>query len=552
MTSNYPHHEYSHKCPLCEQSQPHKHHRHDGHEHHESASHHLQQPHHHHRRDDVIAHHHEHTTCPHHGHGQHHNHHQGHGNCHHVGCPHHTPEPLSCPHHGCPHHMCSYFSCPYFKCHHESHAAIEHEYDLHHPLYTDNSADLLTPLRHIEAYTQTMTRAQETLAYLKETAETLPLFRHIHDIEDMAELEALAQYYRERFTDVIILGTGGSSLGGQALYALSHKCATRLHFVDNIDPHTFHRLFEHICVESTAVIAISKSGNTAETLMQLLICIEHWERVLKTPDIAEYFLIITEHHANAIREVAQHYHIRCLNHPHNIGGRFAVFTVVGMLPALIAGLKAEEIRKGALSVLHHLQHAESIKDCAPLRGAIISRVLSQVGCTQAVMMPYVDRLNTFSSWHRQLWAESIGKNGKGTTPLTALGTVDQHSQLQLFLDGPNDKFFTILTMNHGAHPDLKIHGEWFNHHAVSLLQGKTMGQLMMAEQQATIDTLIRYHCTTRVISIEHLNERVMGALMTHFVLETLAMAHLLEVNPFDQPAVEDGKVLTRQYLTEMT
>ena len=169
-------------------------------------------------------------------------------------------------------------------------------------------------------------------------------------------------------------------------------------------------------------------------------------------------------------------------------------------------------------------------------------------------MPYIDRLNTFSLWFRQLWAESLGKKDKsdkpqGITPIQALGTVDQHSQLQLYLDGPRDKLFTIITLDH-KDDSFKVQLPPVGHSAVDLFQGKTMGNLMVAEQKATIDTLRRHNCPTRVIELKTLDAKTLGGLMMHYMLETLAMAHLLNVNPFDQPAVEEGKILTHQYLVK--
>lgn len=416
--------------------------------------------------------------------------------------------------------------------------------------YQDNSCDLLnklSPLKAIATYEKVTEKSYHTLMHLKHQLENLPLFVEVMADKVFTNLEEIALDFRQRFTDIVILGTGGSSLGGKALYALSEIEGPTLHFQDNIDPHTFHRLFAKLNLATTGVIAISKSGNTSETLMQLVICQEHWQRKLGVEALSQQFMVISEDKENAIRELADHYKMPFLEHPQDIGGRFAVFTIVGLLPALLAGLNIKAFREGAQSVLRSLEHCETPLDSSPVRGAVIACLLAQTGCNQTVLMPYIDRLNIFAFWYRQLWAESIGKNGKGTTPINALGTVDQHSQLQLYLDGPNDKFFTVITMPHDQQ-SLRLRGKVFQHGAFTSLQGKTMGQLMMAEQQATIDTLLRHRCPTRVIHIHEMNEGVMGALMMHFVLETLAMAHLLEVNPFDQPAVEDGKILTRQYL----
>ncbi|WP_052045853.1 hypothetical protein [Candidatus Paracaedibacter symbiosus] len=386
-----------------------------------------------------------------------------------------------------------------------------------------------------------------TLNYLKKLRGELPLFKLVDQDNDIATIASLAAEIKSNFKDVIILGTGGSSLGGQSLYALTTAGAPRLHFHDNVDPDTFLKLFTAIDPKTAKVIAISKSGNTAETLMQLLVCLQHWQQ--QELEIKNHFLIITEPHENAIREVAVRHECQTLDHPTDVGGRFAVFSLVGLLPAIICGLDAHKIRAGARYVLDEISNTTEPEDCKPLLGALLQKALLSHDINQSVLMPYVDRLAVFAMWYRQLWAESIGKDGKGTTPIRAIGTVDQHSQLQLYLDGPKDKFFTVVTMEHSDN-QLKVGDHDFEHSTLTIFKSKTMGQLMQAEQQATIDTLVNNNCPTRVLHLNKLDEEVMGALMMHYVVETLAMAHLLEVNPFDQPAVEESKLLTRHYLQQ--
>ena len=163
-------------------------------------------------------------------------------------------------------------------------------------------------------------------------------------------------------------------------------------------------------------------------------------------------------------------------------------------------------------------------------------------------MAYADRLERFTRWYVQLWAESLGKDGKGTTPIGALGPVDQHSQLQLYIAGPRDKLFTIVTVaSAGRGPRMaadlaRLAGE-------PEFAGKTIGDLVAAEGRATAETLARNGCPVRTIHLERLDEAALGELLMHFMLETIIAAHLLGVDPFDQPAVEEGKVLAKRYLT---
>lgn len=353
--------------------------------------------------------------------------------------------------------------------------------------------------------------------------------------DDISSYQHVLSSFRD-FEDILILGTGGSSLGGKTLCALANQKSPRLHFIDNIDPFTFEALFQTIDLKKTGVLGISKSGSTVETLMQLLICLQRFG----VDESKSHFLIVTEPKDSPLRNLAEKHDWACLDHPTNVGGRFSCFSVVGVVPGLLAGLDVESFREGARLVLQkHLTEPTP----PALEGAAMGYFLERYHQkTLSVLFPYGDQLNSFSLWYRQLWAESLGKEGKGTTPIHSLGTVDQHSQLQLYLGGPKDKFFTIVTCPWEKQGDL-IHLTY-----VSEFKGKTMGDLFAAEQKATYDTLVRHKCPTRLITLERLDEFHLGALMMHFMIETILTSYLLGVNAFDQPAVEEGKKLAREYL----
>ena len=238
---------------------------------------------------------------------------------------------------------------------------------------------------------------------------------------------------------------------------------------------------------------------------------------------------------------------RVLDHDPGVGGRFSALSNVGLLPALVLGLDAKEIRAGAREVLSPLILGRPAKDIAPAVGAALSAAAAAEGKMIRVMVAYADRLERFTKWWVQLWAESLGKNGKGAAPIAALGPVDQHSQLQLWLDGPRDKLFTVITTGiAGTGPRMeKVLAESAGEPG---LGDKTIGDLVAAQGRATAETLAKNGRPVRTIHVEQLNERALGALMMHFMLETIIAAHLLGVDPFDQPAVEQGKVLAKQYL----
>jgi glucose-6-phosphate isomerase len=383
---------------------------------------------------------------------------------------------------------------------------------------------------------------------------SLPLLRLPAETADLAALGDHVERFRADFDHVVVLGTGGSSLGGQTLCALADKGfgptinSPKLHFMDNVDPDTFLALFAALDLTRTGFIVISKSGGTAETLTQFLACFDAVRAV--APDAGAYFLAITEPNDNVLRRLAASHSIAILDHDPGVGGRFSALSLVGLLPAMIAGLDAHAIRAGASEVLEPILAGATASDTPAAVGAAISVTLNrEKAVSQTVLMPYVDRLADFGLWYRQLWAESLGKGGQGTTPIRAVGTVDQHSQLQLYLDGPADKMFTLIMLDVAGsgpvvQPDLADDAD------LAYLSGRTMGDLMDAEQRATAATLIRNGRPTRIMRLSTLDERVMGALMMHFMVETMLAAHLLGVDAFDQPAVEQGKILTRQYLAE--
>jgi glucose-6-phosphate isomerase len=207
------------------------------------------------------------------------------------------------------------------------------------------------------------------------------------------------------------------------------------------------------------------------------------------------------------------------------------------------------VRAGAAAVLEASLAANAPEDTAPAVGAALSvALLLKCGITTSVLMPYDDRLAPFAMWHRQLWAESLGKGGTGFNPAPALGPVDQHSLLQLYLDGPPDKFFTILAMDESGRGP-RIDGAAGDDAELAPLAGRTVGDLVAAERRATVDALAARGRPVRELRLDAIDEHTLGALFMHFMLETVLAAGFLGVDPFGQPAVEEGKRRARDYLT---
>ena len=391
--------------------------------------------------------------------------------------------------------------------------------------------------------------AQAVLAWFRDAYQDNSL-ELLHVPERRADIEAAraaAETWRGNTSDVVVLGIGGSSLGGQALKGLipfGAEQTPRVTFLDSADPFTFAAALKTFDLRSTRFIAISKSGGTAETLAQTLAAAGAIEDAGGGKYLAHHFIVVTEPRPSALRYFAESIACPVLDHPKGVGGRYAVLTVVGVLPALLLGLDVEALRAGADDVVQTMLVAKSVRDVPALAGAALHRSL---GARETVLWSYSDALKAFGPWWRQLWAESLGKEGQGSTPVAAHGPADQHSQLQLFLDGPGGALHTFVTTDTtGAGP--LIPRERADALKLSYLGGKHLGDVVAAEARATAETLVRRGRPVRQIHVPKIDERAMGALMMHFMLEAIAMGRLMGVDPFDQPAVEEGKMLARQYL----
>jgi glucose-6-phosphate isomerase len=349
------------------------------------------------------------------------------------------------------------------------------------------------------------------------------------------------------FATVAVLGIGGSSLGGQALTALRKTTKPWVEFHDNPDPFSWTKALKRFDLKKTHFIAISKSGGTAETLMQVLTAADALEKA-GVKALKKHFTIITEPHKSALADFADSIGAVKLDHPLGVGGRYSVLTMVGLLPGLVMGLNMKQLRAGAQATLEQVLGAGAPADAPAAVGAALHHALGEEGrLASTVLWPYVDDLAVFGGWWKQLWAESLGKDGKGSTPVSTLGPVDQHSQLQMFRDGPNTALFTLVSVDtKGKGPTAPKARA--NALGLKYLAGKKLGDLVDAEARATAQTLFKNGRPVRQIHLPRIDEFHLGALMMHFMLETILMGRLMGVDPFDQPGVEEGKVLARQYL----
>lgn len=341
----------------------------------------------------------------------------------------------------------------------------------------------------------------------------------------------------------LILGTGGSSLGGQCIHAVASasapKVQKKIEFINNLDPCTLQNTiysidkFSKNLPANTGILCISKSGETLETIAQLLLFRDHWHG-----DFRSDVVIITENKPSTLKKIASEDNLLGFDHPQNIGGRFSVLSIVGMLPALLCGIDPSEIRAGARSILHG--DLESVKTGAAFVAKNFRRNI-----TNHVAFIYSDKLALFGEWLSQLYAESSGKNGIGITPIMARGSIDQHSQLQLYLDGFSDKMFTFLQEKIDCNLRVPVFDNLPN---AAYISDKKISDIFAAQCHATQNSLLEKNRPLRNFEFSEVTPRVLGELFMHFMLEVFCVCKLINVNPFDQPAVERGKTITKTLL----
>jgi glucose-6-phosphate isomerase len=368
--------------------------------------------------------------------------------------------------------------------------------------------------------------------------------------DDIAQAQGVCEAFCKDTSEIAVLGIGGSSLGGQALAQLRAADFKGPHvsFFDNPDPFTFDAALKRFDLKTTCFVLISKSGGTAEPLALALAAADAIDKAGGAKYLKYHFVAITEPRPSPVRKFAEDMGCAILDHPLGVGGRFSVLTTVGMLPALAMGLNAQAIREGAQAVLATVLSAASPADVPVASGAALHQALASEGrLRETVLWSYADRLSLLSAWWRQLWGESLGKDGQGSTPIAVTGPVDQHSQLQLFLDGPGGALFTVLSTDM-AGKGAQIPRERAEALGLSYLAGRHIGDLVDAEMRATVETLAKRGRAVRRMHVAKVDERAFGALFMHFMLETILMGHLMGVDPFGQPAVEGGKVLARKYM----
>lgn len=365
--------------------------------------------------------------------------------------------------------------------------------------------------------------------------------------QDTASIKKEALAIRESTGDFLLLGIGGSALGPKCiLEALSPfhnlRKSPRVFVYENIDPSTLEAVFGIMDLRRTSVNVISKSGGTAETISAFMIAYEKLAGALGDK-ARERFLLTTDPENGDLRRLASEQKMASLAIPPGVGGRYSVLSPVGLLTAELIGADCDELLRGARDI-HARCVSESLSDNPALILAVLAFLMKRdEGRGINVLVPYSDRLKAFSEWFCQLWAESLGKQGMGLTPYPALGATDQHSQLQLWMEGPQDKVIMFLRVeDYGA--DFRIADVFGEYENMSFLRGQSLSGLIKAEQEATELALAKAGRPSLCIGVPRVDPYHLGQLFHFFGLATALAGFLFGINPFDQPSVEEGKRYT--------
>jgi glucose-6-phosphate isomerase len=379
----------------------------------------------------------------------------------------------------------------------------------------------------------------------------LPFFELPYQKEPLARIKALAAEVRQECDTLVVLGIGGSALGTKTMLDALGMDSHRVIVADNVDPHSFGALVDSLDLKRTTFNVISKSGETAETMSQFLIVRDMLLRSLGAVDYTRRVVITTDAEHGVLRQIVHDEGFRDLVVPAGVGGRFSVLTGVGLFPAAVTGIKIDELLAGAAYADTRCQEDNVWKNPAHLFGTLMYLADTHHRQNIVVMMPYSDRLQRFSAWFAQLWAESLGKAKTleglaahvGQTPVSAVGATDQHSQVQLFAEGPVDKVVVMLRVeDHGR--ELPIPAAYADLETLSYLGGAGMGQLLNLEQRATELALTKQLRPVITLTLPQVNAFTLGQLFYLFEVATVFAGGLYRINPFDQPGVEEGKRLT--------
>ena len=336
----------------------------------------------------------------------------------------------------------------------------------------------------------------------------------------------------KKFKTIVIIGMGGSILGSEALYCfLKEKIKKNLLFFDDIDEDRLNDLKAKQDLKKILFIVISKSGNTIETLSNFFAL-----QVIKKN--SKNIIIISEKFDNPLYSLSQKMKLHHIEHKNYIGGRYSILSEVSMVPAYLMGVNIKRFRK---NLLNHFKNKKFLKDSS----IMLTNLLKSNKFKNLIFFNYAPRLDKFLYWKQQLIAESLGKKGKGFLPLISKAPRDHHSLLQLYLDGPKDKIFYIFSEKKNNNKKIQIKRL---DKRINFLQNKSLDQVKNAQKNAFIETLKKNNIPFREFTIRDFSENILGEFFSYFMLETAIIGKLANINPFDQPAVQQVKINTKKLL----
>ncbi len=364
---------------------------------------------------------------------------------------------------------------------------------------------------------------------------------------DTEEIKDVALRIKDDSESFLILGIGGSALGPKAiLEALSPfhnlRKTPKVFIYDNVDPRSLAGILSVVDLKKTTVNVITKSGSTAETVASFMILWEEMEKVLGKK-MTGRIVATTDPEKGNLREIARRYGLASLPIPPGVGGRYSVLSPVGLLLAEVIGVDSRELLKGARDMRQRCLEEDLWKNPALLLSFVLYLLSTEAGRNIDVIIPYADGLRPFSEWFCQLWAESLGKLGMGLTPYPSVGTTDQHSQLQLWVEGPEDKVVIFVrTEDYGV--DIKIPHIFEDMEGLGYLCGRSLSELIKAEEESSELALAKAGRPNLTVHMPAIDAYHLGQLFIFFEITTALTGFLLGVNPFNQPGVEEGKRYT--------
>ena len=369
-------------------------------------------------------------------------------------------------------------------------------------------------------------------------------------------MAALLRKLPKEIDTLVVVGIGGSLLGAQAVHAALDglesmgRGARRLKLVfagDATDPRAVRDVLDGVDWKRAAVNVISKSGDTIEPMAVFALLRDRLVKAVGKAKAAARVIATTDASNGTLRTIADREGYACLPVPGNVGGRFSVFTEVGAFPLLAGGINVDELWKGAAAEDAAFWRNAPLSN-VPMLYAGLQWLLYRRGKTVSVLMPYAKRLQLVGQWYRQLWAESLGKKSDrhrnrvhvGPTPVAAVGPADQHSQIQLYNEGPADKIVTFVEADDFG-VDERLPEPWPDIEGVAYFAGHTLKEIVHAERKATADALAENRRPNGTLSLPDLSGKSVGALMQALMCATAVAGELWDVNAFDQPGVETGK-----------